>query len=99
MKKALIDPTVHVQKISSWEQVGQAYSPLTEEIPGSARVAEVSDADFEVAAPLFWVDCNDDAVADKYYYDSAQGLVVEVLNAPNPSQPTRSSGTIPGVTL
>ena len=33
------------------------------------RVAEISDTTFEVASPLFWVECVDDIVADAYWYD------------------------------
>lgn len=33
------------------------------------RIAEVSEQWFEVAPPLFWVDCSDDVVADQFWYD------------------------------
>lgn len=33
------------------------------------RVAEVEPQQFDVAEPLFWVDCADDVVADKFWYD------------------------------
>lgn len=33
------------------------------------RVVEVCDADFEVASPLFWVDCPDDLDITKVYYN------------------------------
>lgn len=35
------------------------------------RVAAVRSDDkvFGVAAPLFWVDCDDDTVADRFWYD------------------------------
>ena len=35
------------------------------------RVAEVEPDDkvFEVAEPLFWVDCTNDVVADQFWYD------------------------------
>ena len=33
------------------------------------RVAEVSDTTFEIASPLFWVECSDDVIADKFWYD------------------------------
>jgi hypothetical protein len=33
------------------------------------RVAEVTTQPFEVAPPLFWMACNDDVVADEWYYD------------------------------
>jgi hypothetical protein len=33
------------------------------------RVAQVSEQEFSVAEPLFWVDCADSIVADQYWYD------------------------------
>lgn len=33
------------------------------------RVAQVDMQGFEVALPLFWVDCADDVVADQFWYD------------------------------
>lgn len=33
------------------------------------RVAETNSTGFEVAQPLFWVDCADDVVADQFWYD------------------------------
>jgi hypothetical protein len=35
------------------------------------RVAQVADAEFEVAQPLFWVDCHDEVTAEWTYDDSA----------------------------
>lgn len=35
------------------------------------RVADVAAQSFEIAQPLFWVDCADDVVADKFWYDPA----------------------------
>ena len=33
------------------------------------RVAQVEDATFPVHGDLIWVDCDDDIVADQYWYD------------------------------
>jgi hypothetical protein len=44
-------------------------------------VAEVCDAEFEVAQPLFWVDCADDVVADEYYFDTATNTILPISNA------------------
>jgi hypothetical protein len=35
-----------------------------------SRVAQVSYNSFDIAPPLFWVDCANDVVADQFYYDS-----------------------------
>jgi len=45
------------------------------------RVAEVSDTTFEVAPPLFWVECADDVVADQFYYDTETQTIVIKPNA------------------
>lgn len=59
------------------------------------RVAEVSSQTFEVNPALFWVECQDNIQADKYYYILDTGLfelvpVPEIL-----SSATASSGSIP----
>lgn len=54
------------------------------------RVAEVANAPFEVAPPLFWVECADDIVADVYWYDFSNGAFVLVPTPPEPEQPTVS---------
>jgi hypothetical protein len=33
------------------------------------RVAQVEQQEFDVALPLFWVDCDDTIVADKFWFD------------------------------
>ena len=46
------------------------------------RVAEVSVAPFDVAPPLFWVECAEDVTADAFFY--ADGAI---LSTPVPPQP------------
>jgi hypothetical protein len=53
MKRALISPN----------EVVTAYDGTT-----GQRVAEVSSASFEIAEPLFWLDCPDECVADLWFY-------------------------------
>lgn len=71
--KALISPTelfTHTW-IVSWKQEDNQWVPdTTTAIENCQRVAEVkSDNEvFQVAQPLFWVDCPDDCVADQWYY-------------------------------
>ena len=57
MKKALISPNEPV------------YNYDTPPVKVGDRVAEVADAEFPVAPPYFWVDCADDIVADKWYWN------------------------------
>jgi hypothetical protein len=44
------------------------------------RVAQVEEREFEVALPLFWVDCNSDVVADQFWYDPSDQSI-----KPNPT--------------
>lgn len=57
MKNALISPE---EKVYSYDG-----SLLGE------RIAEVSSTPFEIAPPLFWVECNDDVVADQWYWNGS----------------------------
>lgn len=56
MKKALVSPNELVQ---NWDGTN------------GYRIAEVVAQEFEVAEPLFWVDCLDDCVADQWLYNTA----------------------------
>ena len=89
MKNALIDPTTVVQHISAWTS-STPPQPVWETYPNSARVAEVSSVTFEVSSPLFWTACDDNVVADEFYYDTANQSINPVVNAPEPEpvQPT-----------
>ena len=82
--KALISPNEGnvVTWVSSWKSgmvvtpentVETAWVPDTSEsIEGCARVAEVAENSFDVASPLFWVDCPDECVANEWYYKDGQ---------------------------
>ena len=39
------------------------------------RVAEVEEQEFEVAEPLFWVDCADTDKADQCWYDPSDQTI------------------------
>jgi hypothetical protein len=68
--KALISPEEkqHITYISAWVDGQAEYST----IENCQRIAEVSETEFDVAQPLFWVDCPDDCVADGWYYKDEQ---------------------------
>jgi hypothetical protein len=51
---------------------------------GGYRVAEVAAVSFEVAEPLFWVECNDEVVADMFYYDTQTQTIIAVPQRPIP---------------
>jgi len=42
------------------------------------RVAQVEQQEFEVALPLFWVDCDDTIVADKFWFDPTDNSFKEI---------------------
>ncbi len=64
--KALISPTEKAFYASSWELTSKGYRAVLTEC--GVRVAEVCEESFEVAEPLFWLDCSSDVVADLYCY-------------------------------
>jgi hypothetical protein len=59
---ALVAPHETVQYVSDWTNSGAVISTI------GARVAQISDAIFEVAAPLFWVDCDNSITTQGYAY-------------------------------
>jgi hypothetical protein len=48
------------------------------------RIAEVSNIAFEIAPPLFWIECDDDVIADNFYYDADTNSVLAVPKKPVP---------------
>jgi hypothetical protein len=81
MKQALISPT---------EQVYKYDGTLLGE-----RVAQTTATPFEVAPPLFWVACNNDVVADKWYYDPATFQIDPIpMPPPVPKNGTTEEPTV-----
>jgi hypothetical protein len=84
MKKALISPSESpIQYIASWTETSPK-KPIYSNYANSCRIAEVSDTQFEVASPLFWVDCDDNVVADQFYFDTVTNDILPIVNAPLP---------------
>lgn len=84
MKNALISPN---------EQVYKYDGTLL-----GIRVAEVSNTTFEVNPILFWVECADDVVADKFYYDTETQTIIAVPVKPvPPPDVTNTTGDAPNV--
>jgi hypothetical protein len=50
--------------------------------PRSNRVCQLADADFPVAEPLFWVDCDDTIAPDSYTYADGQFVAPVVIDQP-----------------
>lgn len=87
--KALISPNELVQQITSWEQVDGVYQPVYTVL--GLRIAQTSETSFEVAPPLFWVDCADD-VTEWYYYSSETQSCIQIPEpAPEPTDTTSES--------
>ena len=80
--KALIDPREAVSHVVNW--TGDPLKPVYETYPNSARVCQVEDNEFDVAEPLFWIDCDSSVVADQFYYDTQQSVILPIVNAPKP---------------
>lgn len=51
------------------------------------RVADIHPTGFDVAHPLFWVDCAVDVVADQFWYDPADQTIKAVPPPPEPEEP------------
>lgn len=57
--------------------------------PLGARVAQIADAEFDVAPPLFWVSCDTTIDIYEYYYDTTnQKFVVIPPYIPPPKSTT-----------
>jgi hypothetical protein len=87
MKNALISPNESpIQYISSWT-TDTPPEPIWTPIDNSCRVAEVADQTFEVASPLFWTECDDDVLADQWYYNTSDQNIYPVPpGAPKPEE-------------
>ena len=66
MKYGLISPNEKIMVTSAWSEVGGSYVPTYSEV--GVRVAQVSEAPFDVAPPLFWVECSDEVTAEQFCY-------------------------------
>lgn len=83
MKKALISTNESpIYYVSAWE--GNPPEPILTPIENSCRVAEVESKTFEVAEPLFWVDCPDNCLADQWYYNIESKQCFPVPELPDP---------------
>jgi hypothetical protein len=85
MKYALISPNEQVSYISAWDGQTPVYTVLGQ------RVAEVADAQFEVAPPLFWLECADDVTAIGFYYSQISLAIVQIPESPQPQMDAASN--------
>ena len=90
--KALVSPNeVFVCRwVTSWQQGqnddGDVWFPEYNSIADCQRVVELSSAGFEVAAPLFWVDCPDDCTPTAWYFKNGE-LHQKPQDVPQPETP------------
>lgn len=94
--KAIISPNeiFIVTWISAWDWVEPAngstprWDPIYSEIINCIRVAEVEPDNkvFEVAQPLYWIDCADDCNPNDFYFKDGQ-IYSKPQNEPCPPAP------------
>jgi hypothetical protein len=76
--KALIETAMTIRRRTGYDSDGVS---IMEEIPNSARIAQIAEDVFDVAAPLFWVDCDDSITTTKHYYDTSDSSFKLINNA------------------
>ena len=81
MKQALISPN---------EPVSYNY---VNPVQTGWRVAEVADQSFEIAPPMFWIECVDNVIADEYYYDNINGVINPIPSIPPAQDQPVTTGT------
>lgn len=84
MKKALISPGEY---ILDYEGSILGY-----------RIADVCDAEFEVAQPLYWVYVDDTTIPDGYYWDGSTAVIkTEPPVVPEPTPPSQADSGGPTI--
>ena len=84
MKNALISPNeTTVRYISGWT-TDTPPKPVFSDLANACRVAQVEDQPFEVAPPLYWIECADDVNAYEYYFDTEENVIKAIPNLPYP---------------
>ena len=69
-------------------------SPL-EIVLNGYRIAEVTSNEFEVAEPLYWVDCSNECLADIWYFNAeTQQCEIVVIPVPLPTADENKSTAI-----
>jgi hypothetical protein len=52
-------------------------SPM-ESVESGYRVVQVEENSFEIATPLFWVECEDDVIPNESYYDPVSHKIIKI---------------------
>ena len=87
--KALISPNEKAEKISSWDtetiDSQDHYYPVYTEITNGCRIVQTSDTEFDVASPLYWVDCSADLDASSNYFDTSDNTIKAINHVEAPA--------------
>lgn len=85
MKNALISPDETVVRyISGWTSDNPP-KPIFSNLANACRIAQVEDQTFEVAPPLYWVECADNVVAGDFYFNTQSNTIEQIPNLPPPA--------------
>lgn len=89
MKKALLNPKQVANHIIGWSNNSPIYGAYT----NGVMICEVAEQEFDVAPPLYWVDCEDDVISYQYYYDTVAQTINLIEDAISPTGATQSQPT------
>lgn len=88
---ALIDPTTTVKHLTNWvptldpdPKKSNYFDPVYEELVNSARICQIADVTFDVAAPFFWLECSSDVIPELTYYDKSNLTIAIIENVAHP---------------
>lgn len=89
--KALISPNeqvVQAELVTVINDDNVSYQTSSwDVIPNGARIADIVENEFEVASPLFWVECNASINTSDYYYDTSDNTIKQKNNFEEPIIP------------
>ena len=87
--KALVNPQVEAEKIVGyvWSSETKSYIAIYEPIPNSAILCDFTEVEFDVAPPLFWIDCEERLDPFFYYYDLISKTIKYIDHAEIPPMP------------
>ena len=74
--KALIETATTIKRCTGYD----GDDSIMETIPNSARVAQIEENEFDVAPPLFWVDCDNTITTGGHYYDTVDKTFKEIVH-------------------
>ncbi len=88
---ALINPLEKEKRISAYEKTkGEFnfvfYKAVLTEIENSAKICQTEENSFEVAEPMFWVNCEENVDNNgMFYYDTTENMIKPIIHEPAPT--------------